>query len=215
MTEGDDLRLVEALLFAAGEPLDEAQIAAHLPEGADVAAILAALAGHYAGRGITLRQVAGKWVFRTAEDLASRLRIEKMTPRKLSRAAIETLAIVAYHQPVTRAEVEEIRGVAISKGTFDILLDADWIRPVGRRRTPGRPTTWGTTERFLQEVGLASLADLPGVDELKAAGLLDPRPASVILGPGTVGEEDDAGDETGDEPLGDDGPRPTRATRAD
>jgi segregation and condensation protein B len=200
----EDLRLVEALLFAAGEPLDEAAIAAHLPEGTDLPAVLAELAGQYAGRGVNLRRVAGKWVFRTAEDLAPRLRIEKVVPRKLSRAAVETLAILAYHQPVTRAEVEEIRGVAISKGTFDVLLEAGWIRPVGRRRTPGRPVTWGTTEAFLSEIGLDSLADLPGMDELKASGLLDARPASVILGPGAVAESGPEAEEEGDEPLGED-----------
>jgi len=199
----EDLRLVEALLFAAAEPLDDEQIAAHLPEGTDVPALLAELEGRYAGRGVNLRRVGGKWTFRTAEDLAPRLRLEKVVPRKLSRAAVETLAILAYHQPVTRAEVEEIRGVAISKGTFDVLLEAGWIKPVGRRRTPGRPVTWGTTETLLREIGLDSLSDLPGVDELKASGLLDARPASVILGPGAVPETEPEAEEE-DEPLGED-----------
>ncbi|MGE3934290.1 MAG: SMC-Scp complex subunit ScpB [Rhodospirillaceae bacterium] len=201
----EDLRLVEALLFATAEPLDDGQIAAHLPEGTDVGVLLAELESSYAGRGVNLRRVAGKWSFRTAEDLAPRLKLEKVVPRKLSRAAVETLAILAYHQPVTRAEVEEIRGVAISKGTFDVLLEAGWIKPVGRRRTPGRPVTWGTTEALLREIGLDSLADLPGMDELKASGLLDARPASVILGPGATPEGDaPAEEDEEDEPLGED-----------
>jgi len=177
----DGLRLLEAVLFAATEPLDEAALAARLPYGLDLPALLAELAGHYAGRGVNLTRLGGKWAFRTADDLAGRLRVEVAVGRKLSRAAVETLAIVAYHQPVTRAEVEEIRGVAVSKGTFDVLLDAGWIRPVGRRRTPGRPVTWGTSQQFLEHFGLDSLADLPGVDELKAAGLLDTRPAATII----------------------------------
>jgi segregation and condensation protein B len=174
------LRLVEAFLFASGEPVTEAAIAERLHEGADVAALMAELAGHYAGRGVNLTRVAGKWAFRTAPDLAAHLRIETQVGRKPSRAAVETLAIIAYHQPVTRTEVEEIRGVAASRGTFDVLLEAGWIRPVGRRRTPGRPATWGTTQAFLEHFGLDELADLPGVDELKASGMLDARPAGVI-----------------------------------
>ena len=174
------LRLVEAFLFASGEPVTEAAIAERLHEGADVAALMAELAGHYAGRGVNLTRVAGKWEFRTAPDLAAHLRIETQVGRKPSRAAVETLAIIAYHQPVTRTEVEEIRGVAASRGTFDVLLEAGWIRPVGRRRTPGRPATWGTTQAFLEHFGLDELADLPGVDELKASGMLDARPAGVI-----------------------------------
>ncbi len=138
------------------------------------------LAGHYAARGVHLTRVAGKWAFRTAPDLAPHLRIETRVGRKPSRAAVETLAIIAYHQPVTRTEVEEIRGVAASKGTFDVLLEAGWIRPGARRRTPGRPVTWGTTPAFLEHFGLGELADLPGIDELKASGMLDTRPAGVI-----------------------------------
>lgn len=177
-----DLRILEAFLFAADEPQSEDSLAERLPEGSDVPSLLKELAGSYDGHGVVLKRVAGKWAFRTAEDLAPHLRIEKNVARKPSRAAIETLAIISYHQPVTRAEVEQIRGVAVSKGSFDVLLEAGWIKPVGRRRTPGRPVTWGTTEMFLEHFGLSGLADLPGMDELKAAGLLDVRPASVISG---------------------------------
>ena len=179
-TPSHALRLIEALLFAAAEPISEQSIAERLPDGADVAALMADLAGHYATRGVNLDRVAGKWTFRTAPDLASHLRIETHVGRKPSRAAVETLAIIAYHQPVTRTEVEEIRGVAASRGTFDVLLEAGWIRPVGRRRTPGRPVTWGTTPAFLEHFGLDELADLPGIDELKASGMLDTRPAGII-----------------------------------
>jgi segregation and condensation protein B len=184
-----ELRVLEAMLFAATEPVAEADLAGRMPEGCDLPALLEELKGDYAGRGITLARVSGKWAFRTAEDLAPNLRFETKVERKLSRAATETLAIIAYHQPVTRSEIEEIRGVAIAKGTLDVLLEIGWIRPVGRRQTPGRPTTWGTTESFLQHFGLDSLADLPGVDELKAAGLLDTRPASSIVRPPGAGEE--------------------------
>lgn len=177
-----ETRIVEALLFAATEPVSESFLAERLPEGADIAEILADLKSLYEGRGVNVARVAGKWSLRTAEDLSPHLRIERKVSRKPSRAAVESLAIIAYHQPVTRSEVEEIRGVSVSKGSFDVLMEAGWIRPVGRRRTPGRPTTWGTTEDFLREFGLDSLADLPGVDELKASGLLDTRPASTIIG---------------------------------
>ncbi len=168
-----DLRLLEALLFAASEPLDAATLAARLSPGADVAALVARLGDDYAGRGVNLVRVAGKWALRTAEDLAADLRRHVDVTRKLSRAAVETLSIVAYHQPVTRAEIEETRGVGLSRGTLDILLEAGWIRPKGRRRSPGRPVTWVTTEAFLDHFGLDSLEDLPGVDELRAAGLLE------------------------------------------
>ncbi len=174
-------RLIEAMLFAATEPIEQSVLAARLPEGADVGAILGDLQAEYADRGVNLVRVAGKWSLRTAPDLASKLRIETTVPRKLSRAAVETLAILAYHQPATRTDVEQIRGVMLSKGTFDTLMEAGWIQPVGRKNTPGRPLTWGTTEAFLKHFGLNSLADLPGVDELKATGLLDPRPASVVV----------------------------------
>ncbi len=177
-----EMRIVEALLFAATEPVTTDFLAERLPEGSDIGAILEDLRAFYEGRGVNIARVAGKWCLRTAEDLATHLRIERKVSRKLSRAAIESLAIVAYHQPVTRSEVEEIRGVSVSKGSFDVLLEEGWIKPVGRRRSPGRPTTWGTTQAFLEDFGLDSLADLPGVDELKAAGLLDTRPAGTIIG---------------------------------
>ena len=178
----ETIRLLEALLFAASEPLDEATLTERLPAGADVTGLLARLAGNYAGRGVNLVRVAGKWGLRTAEDLAPYLRQHVDVARRLSRAAVETLAIIAYHQPVTRAEIEEMRGVGVSRGTLDILLEAGWVRPRGRRRTPGRPATWVTTEAFLEHVGLASLDDLPGVDELRAAGLLDIGPGGPPLG---------------------------------
>lgn len=177
-----ETRIVEALLFAATEPVSTDFLAERLPEGTDIGAILEDLRALYADRGVNLTRVAGKWSLRTAEDLSPHLRIERKVSRKPSRAAVESLAIIAYHQPVTRSEVEEIRGVSVSKGSFDVLLEAGWIKPVGRRRTPGRPTTWGTTPNFLEEFGLDSLADLPGVDELKASGLLDTRPAGTIIG---------------------------------
>ena len=192
-----DLRLVEAILFAASEPIDEAALAERFAEGTDIATLIDELAADYAGRGINLVRVGGGWSFRTAEDLAGHMRLERKVTRKPSRAAVETLAVIAYHQPVTRSEVEEIRGVAASRGTFDILLEADWIRPVGKRRTPGRPVTWGTTDGFLVHFGLSSLADLPGIDELKATGLLDTRPAGTVIGaaetPDGAAEEDEGG----------------------
>ncbi len=181
-----DLRLMEAILFAASEPLAEAALAERFAEGTDIAALIGELAAAYTGRGVNLVQAGGGWCFRTAEDLASHMRMERKVTRKPSRAAVETLAVIAYHQPVTRSEVEEIRGVAASRGTFDILLEAGWIRPAGRRPTPGRPVTWGTTDEFLVHFGLSGLADLPGVDELRATGLLDTRPASVIVGSGSA-----------------------------
>jgi segregation and condensation protein B len=178
----DELRIVEALLFAATEPVSTDFLAERLPEGTDIGGILEDIKFLYEGRGVNLARVAGKWSLRTAEDLSPHLRIERKVSRKPSRAAVESLAIISYHQPVTRSEVEEIRGVSVSKGSFDVLLEAGWIKPVGRRRTPGRPTTWGTTPAFLEEFGLDSLADLPGLDELKASGLLDTRPAGTIIG---------------------------------
>ncbi len=167
------LRMLEALLFAAAEPLDDDTLKARLPQGADLAGLLAELQAIYEHRGVNLVRVSGKWAFRTASDLAFLLRKETTEQRRLSRAGIETLAIVAYHQPVTRAEIEEIRGVGVSKGTLDLLLEIGWVKLRGRRRTPGRPVTYGTTEAFLQHFGLDRVADLPGMDELKAAGLLD------------------------------------------
>jgi segregation and condensation protein B len=171
----EHLRLLEALLFAASEPLDEKTLAARLPEGVDLKASLRALQAEYAPRGVNLVCVAKKWTFRTATDLSWLLTKEAVVPRKLSRAALETLAVVAYHQPVTRAEVEEIRGVVMSKGTFDVLMETGWIRPRGRRKAPGRPITYGTTEAFLSHFQLETLSDLPGLEELKGAGLLDGR----------------------------------------
>lgn len=177
-------RIVEALLFATAEPLDPADIALRLPDGADVIGLLAELRAHYAERGVHLVEVAGKWAFRTAPDLGRYLKVSAETPRKLSRAALETLAIIAYHQPVSRAEIEEIRGVGLSRGTLDTLLETGWIHPAGRRESPGRPMTWATTETFLDHFGLESLDSLPGVEELKAAGLLDTRPAITAYGAG-------------------------------
>jgi len=169
----EELRILEALLFAADEPLDEKTLAARLPDGTDVRALLARLQKEYAPRGVNLVRVGGKWSLRTASDLAWLLTRESVVTRKLSRAAVETLAIVAYHQPVTRAEIEEIRGVTTSKGTLDVLLETGWIRLRGRRKAPGRPVTYGTTEAFLSHFGLDALADLPGLDELKGAGLIE------------------------------------------
>ncbi|MGC2854077.1 SMC-Scp complex subunit ScpB [Novispirillum sp. DQ9] len=176
------LRILEALLFAAVEPLPTKTLAQRLPDGVDVRRLLDDLAEHYRGRGIELKRFGDTWAFRTAPDLGTLLRIDRDEPRKLTRAALETLAIIAYHQPVTRAEIEDIRGVAVSKGTLDTLLEAGWVRPRGRRQTPGRPLTWGTSAAFLDHFGLDSLADLPGVEELKAAGLLDARPAIAAYG---------------------------------
>ena len=171
----EELRLVEALLFASAEPLDEKTLAARLPQGVDVKSVLQQLQAEYAPRGVNLVRLAGKWAFRTASDLSWLLTKDSVVPRKLSRAAIETLAIVAYHQPVTRAEVEEIRGISAAKGTLDVLLETGWVRPRGRRKAPGRPVTYGTTEAFLSHFGLEALDDLPGLDELKGSGLLDGR----------------------------------------
>ncbi|MFZ4808506.1 MAG: SMC-Scp complex subunit ScpB [Hyphomicrobiaceae bacterium] len=167
------LRVLEAILFAASEPLDEATLAGYLKSGDDVAALLAELQGFYASRGIVLVHLGGKWAFRTAGDLAYLLEKHTVEARRLSRAALETLAIIAYHQPVTRAEIEEIRGVATSKGTLDALLETGWVRPRGRRRAPGKPITYGTTDAFLHHFGLSGVKDLPGLAELKGLGLLD------------------------------------------
>jgi segregation and condensation protein B len=171
----EDLRILEALLFAAGEPLDEKTLAKRLPAGLDVTGLLQQLQQEYAPRGVNLVHIGGKWAMRTATDLAWLLTREAVVTRKLSRAATETLAIVAYHQPVTRAEIEEIRGVSTSKGTLDVLLETGWVRLRGRRKAPGRPVTYGTNEAFLSHFGLEALNDLPGLDELKGSGLLDNR----------------------------------------
>ena len=171
----EELRLLEALLFASAEPIDQAALAKRMPDGVDVKAALAQLQAEYAPRGVNLVRVANKWTFRTAGDLSWLMTRESTETRRLSRAAIEVLAIIAYHQPVTRAEIEEIRGVITSKGTLDVLLETGWIRPRGRRKAPGRPLTFGTTEAFLAHFGLEAIGDLPGLDELKGTGLLDGR----------------------------------------
>jgi segregation and condensation protein B len=201
---GQDLRLLEALLFAAAQPLDAAALAARLSEGSDVVGLVDELAEIYRYRGVNVVRTAGGWSFRTAPDLAPRLKLERTLARKLSRAAVETLAIIAYHQPVTRGEIEEIRGVVMNRGTLDMLMEAGWVRPKGHRQTPGRPATWITTPGFLLHFGLDSLTDLPGVDELKAAGLLDSRPsASLSETPsetaGAAGEEKGSDDEAGND----------------
>jgi segregation and condensation protein B len=174
----EHLRMVEALLFAASEPLDQKALSTSLPEGADVPGLLQTLQEIYEKRGVNLCCVAGKYQFRTASDLAFLLRKEQPEQKRLSKAAIETMAIIAYHQPVTRAEIEDIRGVAMSKGTIDILMEIGWIKIRGRKRTPGRPVTYGTTDAFLVQFGLESVAHLPGLDELKAAGFLEAMPPS-------------------------------------
>jgi segregation and condensation protein B len=172
------MRAIEAVLFAAQEPLGAADIAGIVGEEPSVAAALAQLQGEYAGRGIELVERGGRWHFQTAADLAPLLRREREETRKLSRAAVETLAIIAYHEPVSRAEIEAIRGVQTARGTLDVLLEAGWVRPAGRREAPGRPLTFATTATFLSHFGLASRRDLPGIDDLKAAGLLDPVDAA-------------------------------------
>ncbi len=179
------LRILEALLFASGEPMSASSLHERMPEGADVGGLLMKLQAHYQGRGVELKEVDGHWAFRTALDLAEDMAVEKEVERKLSRAAMETMAIIAYHQPVTRAEVENIRGVATGRGTFDILLEMGWIKPGRRRESLGRPVTWVSTPAFLDHFSLESLMDLPGMDEMKAAGLLDSRPAIE-----TVAQED-------------------------
>ena len=173
----DPLRLLEALLFASPAPLSDAELVERLGLEVDIAALLQELAANYAERGINLVQLAGGWTFRTAPDLAPFLVSERSVSRKLSRAAVETLAIIAYHQPVTRAEIEAIRGVALARGTLDRLLESGWVQPRGRRDSPGRPLTWATTPTFLAHFGLNDVTELPGIDELRATGLLDLGPA--------------------------------------
>ncbi|HYF56252.1 MAG TPA: SMC-Scp complex subunit ScpB [Salinarimonas sp.] len=169
----DAARIAEAILFAAREPVPAAAIAERLPQGTDAEAVLRDLSRFYAGRGVNLVRVAGAWAFRTAPDLSYLLSRDRVEPRRLSRAALETLAIVAYHQPVTRAEIEDIRGVSTAKGTLDTLIETGWVRLRGRRKSPGRPVTYGTTPAFLGHFGLDSIADLPGLEELKATGFVE------------------------------------------
>ena len=177
------LRIIEALLSASSAPLSVEDLAWHLPDEADVLSLIDELRSFYTSRGVSLVNVGGKWAFRTANDLGFLLRHERLEEKRLSNAALETLAIIAYHQPVTRAEIEEIRGVSASRGTLDMLLDLDWIRIKGRRRSPGRPVTYGTSEAFLDHFGLEDTRDLPGISELKAAGLLDSTlPENISLG---------------------------------
>jgi segregation and condensation protein B len=173
----EQLRVVEALLFSAAEPISEEALALRLGDEVEVPALLAELATLYDGRGVNLVRRGGGWIFATAADLAPALRGERTVQRNLSRAAVETLAVIAYHQPVTRAEIEAIRGVALGRGTLDRLLEAGWVRPKGRREAPGRPLNWVTTPHFLNHFGLDNLAELPGVEELRAAGLLEIGPA--------------------------------------
>jgi segregation and condensation protein B len=185
-TDHDDispehLRMVEALLFAAAEPLDATSLTARLPDEVDVSLAIETLVEVYRDRGVNLVNVSGRWALRTAPDLKFLLEKEVQVMRRLSRAAVETLAIIAYHQPITRAEIEETRGVAISKGTMDVLMEEGWVRPKGKRKTPGRPVTYGTTADFLDHFGLAELSDLPGLEELKAAGLLSARPPAELV----------------------------------
>ncbi|NEV01631.1 SMC-Scp complex subunit ScpB [Bradyrhizobium sp. UFLA 03-164] len=194
----EELRLLEALLFASAEPIDQATLAKRMPDGVDIKQALAQLQAEYAPRGVNLVRVANKWTFRTAGDLSWLMTRESTETRKLSRAAIEVLAIIAYHQPVTRAEIEEIRGVVTSKGTIDVLLETGWIRPRGRRKTPGRPLTFGTTDGFLSQFSLEALGDLPGLEELKGTGLLDSR---LPTGFSVPSPSDDATLREDEEPL--------------
>jgi segregation and condensation protein B len=197
-------RIVEAMLFAASEPLDEAEMVRRVEDGVSLEQVLERLRAHYSGRGVNLTRVGRKWFFRTAADLNWILAREQVEEKKLSRAALETLAIIAYHQPATRAEIEEIRGVAISKGTLDTLLETGWIRLRGRRKAPGRPITYGTTDAFLMHFGLEQIGDLPGLDELKGAGLFDGR---LPKGFGVPQPSDDQALRDDEEPLEDDAPQ--------
>lgn len=202
-TRREHLRVLEALLFAAAEPLDEETLISRLPAEANIPELLVELAAEYSERGVHLVDVGGRWRFQTAPDLGPVLEEVRQEPRKLSQAALETLSIIAYHQPVTRAEIEEIRGVAVSKGTLDLLFELRWVRPRGRRRTPGRPVTYGTSQQFLEYFGLQSIGDLPGQSDLKAAGLLDARiPADfVVPDPGRTEELTEGEDPLDDEDM--------------
>jgi segregation and condensation protein B len=194
----EDIRIVEALLFAAAAPIDEATVAARISSESEIAAVMAEVQRLYAERGVNVVRVAGRWALRTAPDLAWLLAREDQEKRKLSRAAIETLAIIAYHQPVTRADIEEIRGVAVSKGALDVLMEAGWVRMRGRRKAPGRPITYGTTPDFLAHFGLDAIADLPGLDELQGAGLFEGK---LPPGFGVPQPDDDSVLRPDEEPL--------------
>lgn len=212
-TRFETLRLIEAVLFASAEPVSEKVLQQWVPDDVKLRELLEELQNLYANRGVHLVHHEERWTFRTAADLAPRMKMERKVSRRLSRAAIEMLAIVAYHQPVTRAEIEEIRGVMLSRGTLEALLEAGWIKPKGRRETPGRPVTWGTTDAFLDHFGLESLDALPGVEELRAAGLLDKRPAIAALGlgplaGGDVSAEDEDADNAEDDLDVDGDPEP-------
>jgi len=195
------VRMAEAIVFASAEPVSERALAARLPEGADIPAAMAELQRIYSSRGVNLVRVAGAWAFRTAGDLAFLMSRDAVQQKKLSRAALEVLAIIAYHQPVTRAEIEEIRGVETSKGTLDTLLETEWVRMRGRRRTPGRPVTYGTTDSFLDHFALEEIRDLPGIEELKGAGLLSARMPANFSIPMPPTDPDELSDE--EDPLTD------------
>ena len=195
----DNLRVLEALLFAASEPLDAESMKARLPKGSNLNKLLSLLKAQYENRGVNLVKTGNKWSFKTAQDLASMMKKEKIVQRKLSKAATETLSIIAYHQPVTRAEVEDIRGVHFSPGTLDVLMELNWVRPIGRKKVPGRPIIYGTTERFLEYFQLEQVSDLPGLEELKAAGLLESR-----LPPNLDIKEPQEVDQSQIEPFGED-----------
>ena len=195
-------RQVEAMLFAAAAPLSADDLQAALGASADIAGALSALAGRYAGRGIELQCAGGRWRFVTAPDLAGLLQARREEPRRLSRAAMETLAVIAYHQPITRAEIDAVRGVGLSRGTLDLLLEVGWVRLRGRRRSPGRPITYATTDAFLEHFGLPALADLPGLPEMKAAGLLslDLPPGFAVPNPATAAAPEEDPVQPGDHP---------------
>jgi len=195
----DNLRTLEALLFAASEPLDAESMKARLPKGSNLNKLLNLLKAQYENRGVNLVKTGNKWSFKTAQDLSSMMKKEKIVQRKLSKAATETLSIIAYHQPVTRAEVEDIRGVHFSPGTLDVLMELNWVRPIGRKKVPGRPIIYGTTERFLEYFQLEQVSDLPGLEELKAAGLLESR-----LPPNLDIKEPQEVDQSQIEPFGED-----------
>ena len=195
----DNLRVLEALLFAASEPLDAESMKARLPKGSNLNKLLSLLKAQYENRGVHLVKTGNKWSFKTAQDLSSMMKKEKIVQRKLSKAATETLSIIAYHQPVTRAEVEDIRGVHFSPGTLDVLMELNWVRPIGRKKVPGRPIIYGTTERFLEYFQLEQVSDLPGLEELKAAGLLESR-----LPPNLDIKEPQEVDQSQIEPFGED-----------